>query len=114
MPVSYAITFPDPYIYLDDLENTEVELRATNSGERSVDPRLSETMLYVNGASKISWNLAVQNGRRPATWYDLPPGDSVSQSWAGIASSWFEGKGKYQIELRLDEKVLYESQIVIK
>jgi hypothetical protein len=81
----------------------KVSLTAANQGTEVVDPQLRRAELFVNGQRSFAWGLAIGNGRRPAMWYALPPGQSVTMTWSTLGESLFPGAGSYALELALDD-----------
>lgn len=79
-------------------------LDAVNTGETTIDPELHLARLLVNGEESTAWGLAVGNGRRPATWTALPPGEAVSMTWGALAESLFPRPGTYSLVLTLGER----------
>jgi hypothetical protein len=98
---------------ISDIDKVKVQILAENQGKRTVQPRLAETRVFVNGEESMSWTLTIGNGRRSDDWFDLPPGKSVSMSWSTLAASLFTEPGNYSVQLLRKDKVLSESNVEI-
>jgi hypothetical protein len=78
-----------------------IGVEVKNQGPAAVDPQLSTSCeLSVNGTPSMSWNLAIGNGTRDATWYLLPPGKTATMSWP-LGVDLFDKPGDYHLVMTL-------------
>lgn len=78
-----------------------IGIEVVNHGSTPVDPQLSTgSELTVNGTPSMSWNLAIGNGARDASWYKLPPGKTATMSWP-LGVDLFDEPGDYHLVLTL-------------
>lgn len=113
-PITVALSVEPNDLPIRDRESVVVTLTATNHGRRTVDPRLREARLLVNGRESKAWQLAVGNGRRPASWAALPSGESISMSWSSLGPSLFPEPGDYQLTLSLRDQRLSPVEIRVR
>jgi hypothetical protein len=80
-----------------------VGVEATNTSGATVETRLSSggCKLTVNGAPSMAWNLAIGNGARDPSWFQLPPGKTVAMSWP-LGKELFPKPGSYHLVLSCD------------
>lgn len=83
---------------LADRASFQIGIEAKNRGAAPVDPKLHEAVLTANGARVYAWDLAIQNGIHDASWTALPPGQTISASWA-LGDALFERPGTYELVL---------------
>jgi hypothetical protein len=81
----------------------QVGISATNRGAATLEPELERARLLVNGEDSLAWSDAILNGHREASWFELPPGESVSMSWGSMGGIFFPGPGAYTLKLTLRE-----------
>ncbi|HLP92145.1 MAG TPA: hypothetical protein VK184_26590 [Nostocaceae cyanobacterium] len=84
---------------LKDRTNFKVGLKAKNIGNRIIETKLYETALLVNGEPSLAWNLAISNGVRDESWWNLKPEETVTASWH-LGEALFLQPGEYNILLR--------------
>jgi hypothetical protein len=78
-----------------------VGVEVVNHGSTAVDPQLSTgCRLTVNGEPSMSWNLAIGNGAREASWYMLPPGKTATMSWP-LGTDLFDKPGDYHLVMTI-------------
>ena len=91
--------------------NFIIAMTVTNDGDMIIDPELHLTRLMVNGKESFAWMEAVGNGHRESGWFSLPPGKSVSMSWATLGDQLFPAPGEYILQLQL--KTVKSEQVKI-
>ena len=69
-----------------------------NLGATLIDPQLNLSELKVNRTVSKDWNLALGNSGHPKKWRALPPGESVSGSYAKMFEL-FPKPGDYTLVL---------------
>ena len=69
--------------------------------ELIIDPELGSTKLLINGKASFVWMETVGNGLSESNWYSLPPGQTVSKSWATLGEQLFNAPGEYVLQLQL-------------
>lgn len=72
-------------------------LIAKNVGPDTLDPKLMDARLRVNGLDSEIFSSAATNGLRGEEWFLLPPGQQASIKW----DMWtlFEAPGEYELVL---------------
>ena len=69
---------------------------ARNASKTTVNPRLEDTHVTVDGAHSFAFDLAMQNGARDTTWRALPAGKTVRMAWP-LGKAFFEKPGKHVV-----------------
>jgi len=77
-----------------------VGVEVTNRGTANVDPDLMNCTLTVNGKHSMSWSMAIGNGAREPSWYDLAPGRTATMSWP-LGDELFDAPGDYHLVMAL-------------
>ncbi len=77
----------------------KISIAAKNRGDGTIDPRLYNAKLFVNGQVSKAWSLAIGNGKREAKWFALPPGQTVSMTWSSLGESLLTGPGDFSLVL---------------
>jgi hypothetical protein len=77
-----------------------VGVAVTNRGTANVDPDLVNCTLTVNGKRSMSWSMAIGNGARESSWYDLPPNQTATMSWP-LGDELFDEPGHYHLVVAL-------------
>ena len=54
-----------------------VTFSLVNDGEKTVDPKVGESDLVINGKKMEDWRFTASNGPRDARWQALPPGGDI-------------------------------------
>jgi len=104
----------DPIVFpISDISAFKISISATNRGTEEVDPELHQASLFINGQNSLAWSETISNGRREEKWFALPPGDSVSMSWATIGKSLFPTPGDYTLELHYGGRVMDPIQVQV-
>jgi hypothetical protein len=81
-----------------------VGVEVTNHGETTAETHLATgCTLTVNGQPALAWNLAIGNGAREPSWYELPPGQTVSLSWP-LGEALFDKPGDYHLVMTLGQQ----------
>ena len=66
-----------------------------NDGKVTVDPKIGESHLLINGVEPKDWDISINNGPRSANFEALPPGESLELGMA--AESFFPKPGIYKV-----------------
>jgi hypothetical protein len=85
---------------LSDRASFRIGIEARNRGSAPIDPKLHDAVLTANGKRVYAWDLAIQNGIHDESWTQLPPGQTITASWA-LGDALFEQPGTYALELAL-------------
>lgn len=95
---------------ISEIDNFNISIAATNQGDQVVDPELYRARLFINGKDSLAWSDMISNGHRETKWFALPPGDTVSMSWA-MGRSLFSVPGEYTLVLHYGGKELKPIQV---
>jgi hypothetical protein len=79
-------------------------VEAVNRGETEIDPQLSAATLTIDGRRSEAWDHALQAAPTDPPWRRLSPAQRLSIWWS-LGSTMFEGPGRYQLVLKLGERV---------
>lgn len=88
---------------MTDLATFSIGLEVINRGSKNIDPALTNTVLTVNGKESMAWNMAIGNGARESTWFDLPPNKPIGMSWP-LGDDLFKAPGTYHLVLALGDE----------
>lgn len=78
----------------------KVGFTVTNLSDKTVDPKIWESVLTVSGERCYAWDLAAQNGPRDDSWSAVAPGATVSGGWP-LGEAMFPKPGTYDVMLVL-------------
>jgi hypothetical protein len=81
--------------------NFVITMTVTNNEDVIIEPELNSTKLLINGKASFVWMETVGNGLSESNWYSLPPGQTVSKSWATLGEQLFNAPGEYVLQLQL-------------
>jgi len=110
-PVKLVLRAEPQQLTLSERKYFKISLAAINQGREIVDPQLHRVKLLVNGEESKVWSLAISNGKREAKWFALPPGETVSMTWASMGESLLTGPGVFTLALRFDDMQLAPIQV---
>jgi hypothetical protein len=99
-PLSIKLLASPTRLAMADRAAFSIGVEVTNRGSANVDPDLVHCTLTVNGERAMSWSMAIGNGTRESTWYDLPPGKTATMSWP-LGDELFEKPGDYHLVIAL-------------
>lgn len=84
-----------------DLPSWALFAVVTNTGRATIDPRVFDSTLLVNGRASGLWPLTIANGPVDDRWTALPPGDSLDFGRTLQGALFTAGPGRYDIVLRV-------------
>jgi hypothetical protein len=99
-PLSIKLLASPTRLTMADRAKFSVGVEVTNRGSANVDPNLVSCTLMVNGERSMSWSMAIGNGTRESSWYDLPPGNTATMSWP-LGDELFDKPGDYHLVMAL-------------
>jgi Carboxypeptidase regulatory-like domain len=90
-----AISIPQPIIFKADTEKIQLYFALFNDGTSTINPKIGESRLFINGVELNDWHFMLSNGLRGAFWNSLPPGHS--EIFSPVLGSCFQKPGVYTV-----------------
>ena len=84
--------------HLGEMEGLNVEFTLVNDGEVTMDPKIGESRIVVNGKELADSGLILGNGPRDARFAALPPGQCLRFSYS--LGDYFKEPGIYRVSWR--------------
>jgi hypothetical protein len=80
----------------------KLAIKVTNRSAATVDPKLDDSQLLVNGEPDLLWTNTLINSGRGRTWTELRAGETATGSWS-LGDGLFLAPGDYTLQLRVSD-----------
>lgn len=91
----WAAIAVSPIFQAGHTDRLQVQFAIVNDGHSTVNPKVDDSRLFINGVELVDWHFILSNGPRTLRFTAVPPGQSLEFSY--VLGKYFQKTGVYTV-----------------